>query len=635
MKITRIKVFLLAAAFLFAAGLVHFSSLPAVSGGNENSGAVVVAQKSDVVSLNPLLASDAASSRVYNRIFNGLFRYDENLRVTTALADNYEISLNLCLTIETAEVDAAYVKTVQSFLDGLILASNPFAGVLNDADAKKIRFRVEKTGQDSLTVNINTLNTILCKKIETMLPAKLKRSEYKPVVRIKLKSGVKWHDGLPFTADDVIFTFTVTQQSKKIPAYDIYNISSIEKIEKIDAENLFVVFSYTTPKIYDTLQIPIVPKHRLAGQDITNSRFNMNPIGTGPFKFVERSFDDYIILDCNENYFEKKPDIKRLIFRTIPNESIMFLELLQGNVDVMQLKSDQFVKFTQDSEFEKRFARIKIPELEYSYIGWNLKNRLFADENVRVALGYAIDKNTLIEKTLYNHGQICKGPFQSSSWACDPKVDNLAADIIKSEEMLKSSGWTMNKNEQILEKNFPVRSFFGYDDTTEVVRFEFSLFISAGNKDRELCASFIASELKRIGIKVNIKTLAWSELIKSLDNKTFDAFILTWALACDPDISNVWHSSQIPDPKNGKYGLNSISYSNPEVDRLLDEAKQTLDQQERKPKYQQVHRTIMNEQPYTFLYIADTLYAVSKRVKIQKLSPLGILHNIEKWDLEE
>jgi len=464
---------------------------------------------------------------------------------------------------------------------------------------------------------------------------KLKRSEYKPVVRIKLKSGVKWHDGLPFTADDVIFTFTVTQQSKKIPAYDIYNISSIEKIEKIDAENLFVVFSYTTPKIYDTLQIPIVPKHRLAGQDITNSRFNMNPIGTGPFKFVERSFDDYIILDCNENYFEKKPDIKRLIFRTIPNESIMFLELLQGNVDVMQLKSDQFVKFTQDSEFEKRFARIKIPELEYSYIGWNLKNRLFADENVRVALGYAIDKNTLIEKTLYNHGQICKGPFQSSSWACDPKVDNLAADMIKSEEMLKSSGWTMNKNEQILEKNFPVRSFFGYDDTTEVVRFEFSLFISAGNKDRELCASFIASELKRIGIKVNIKTLAWNELIKSLDNKTFDAFILTWALACDPDISNVWHSSQIPDPKNGKYGLNSISYANPEVDRLLDEAKQTLDQQERKPKYQQVHRTIMNEQPYTFLYIADTLYAVSKRVKIQKLSPLGILHNIEKWDLEE
>jgi len=635
MKITRIKAILMATAFLFAAVIVHFTALPALSGVTGNDGAVVVAQKSDVVSLNPLLASDAASSRVYNRIFNGLFRYDENLRVTTALADNYEISLNLCLTIETAEVDAAYVKTIQSFLDSLILASNPFAGVLSDADAKKISFRVEKTGQDSLTVNINTLNTGLCKKIETMLPVKVKRSEYKPVVKIKLKSGVKWHDGLPFTADDVIFTFTVTQQSKKIPAYDIYNISSIEKIEKIDAENLFVVFSYTTPKIYDTLQIPIVPKHRLAGQDLTNSRFNMNPVGTGPFKFVERSFDDYIILDCNENYFEKKPDIKRLIFRTIPNESIMFLELLQGNVDVMQLKSDQFVKFTQDSEFEKRFARIKIPELEYSYIGWNLKNRLFADEKVRVALGYAIDKNTLIEKTLYNHGQICKGPFQSSSWACDPKVDNLAADMIKSEEMLKSSGWTMNKSEQILEKNFPVRSFFGYDDTTEVVKFEFSLLISAGNKDRELCANFIASELKRIGIKVNIKTLAWSELIKSLDNKTFDAFILTWALACDPDISNVWHSSQIPDPKNGKYGLNSISYSNPEVDRLLDEAKQTLDQQERKPKYQQVHRTIMNEQPYTFLYIADTLYAVSKRVKIQKLSPLGILHNIEKWDLLE
>nr|HPG60224.1 ABC transporter substrate-binding protein [Candidatus Wallbacteria bacterium] len=365
-----------------------------------------------------------------------------------------------------------------------------------------------------------------------------------------------------------------------------------------------------------------------------NARFNMMPIGTGPFKFVERAFEDYIILERNEKYFGGAPDVEKITFRILPNESIMFLELLQGNIDIMQLKPDQFVKFTDTPEFEKRFVKIKYPEREYTYIGWNLKNRLFADEKVRVAISSAIDKNALIEKTLYNLGQISDGPFYPSSWASNPTIKNIAYDVNAAKKNLEEAGWSDMDADGFLEKKIDVKSFFGYDDTVEIQRFEFGLLINAGNKDRELCAKFIASELKKIGIKVNVDTLEWKDFIKLIDSTSFDAFILTWSLGYDPDISSIWHSSNIPDMKRGKFGLNSISYKNPEVDALLDEARQTIDQNRRIKCYHRIHEIIIKQQPYCFLYIADTLYAVARKIKNAKPSQAGIFYNIEKWKIE-
>ncbi len=379
--------------------------------------------------------------------------------------------------------------------------------------------------------------------------------------------------------------------------------------------------------------MPVLPKHKLEGQDIFNARFNMNPIGTGPFKFDERAFEDYIILSRNDKYFAGAPDIEKIIYRILPNESIMFLELLQGNIDIMQLKPDQFVKFTDTPEFENRFVKIRYPEREYTYIGWNLKNPLFADESVRVALSHAIDKNALIEKTLYNLGRISDGPFFPSSWASNPSVKNLPYNVQAAKDRLAEAGWYPGAD-GILEKKFDVKSFFGYDGTCEVCKFEFKLFINAGNKDRELCAKFIAAELKKIRIKVNIGVLEWKDFIKSVDSTEFDAFILTWSLGYDPDISSIWHSSNIPDMKRGKFGLNSISYKDPQVDSLLDEARQTIDQNYRIKCYHRIHEIIMSQQPYCFLYIADTLYAVAKKVKNARPSQAGIFNNIEKWKIE-
>lgn len=594
---------------------------------------IVIAQKGDVVSLNPLLTSDYASSAVYHRIFNGLLKYDENMKISFSLAQSYEIFLNQYITIDTAEIDTAGFNKIESACRSLLI-SNPLPDYLTAEEYKALKITFTKHDKNIVLIRSNTFCLSLCKLFESKAGVAIVKTEYKPEFNIELKKGVLWHDDKPFTADDVIFTYETVSQIKKIPAYDSYNISAIESVVKTDGGGVKMIFKYPTPRAFEAMQMPILPRHKLSGQDIFNARFNMTPVGTGPFKFNERAFEDYVILLRNEKYFGGAPDIEKITYRIIPNESIMFLELLQGNIDIMQLKPDQFVKFTDTPEFENRFVKIKYPEREYTYIGWNLKNRIFADEAVRTALSYAIDKNGLIDKTLYNLGQISDGPFYPSSWASNPSIKNKPYDMQEAKKILSGAGWRDEDGDGILEKKFDLRSFFGYDDTVEVQRFEFGLLINAGNKDRELCAKFVAGELKKIGIKVNIDTLEWKDFIKLIDSTQFDAFILTWSLGYDPDISSIWHSSNIPDMKKGKFGLNSISYANPEVDTLLDEARQTIDQNHRTKCYHRIHEIIIKEQPYCFLYIADTLYAVARKVKNAKPSQAGIFNNIEKWKIE-
>ena len=619
------------AAFTNAVVLV-FIFFPAVSFA-EPVKSIVIAQKGDVVSLNPLLTSDYASSAVYHRIFNGLLKYDENMKVSFSLAKSYEISLNQYITIDTAEIDAAGFNKIESACRSL-LTSNPLPDYLSAEEYKALDITFIKHDKNVVLIRFNTFCLSLCKLFESKAGVPIVKTEYKPEFNIALKKDVLWHDDKPFTADDVIFTYETVAQIKKIPAYDSYNISAIESVVKTDGGGVKMIFKYPTPRAFEAMQMPVLPRHKLHGQDIFNARFNMTPIGTGPFKFIERAFEDYIILSRNEKYFGGAPDIEKITYRIIPNESIMFLELLQGNIDIMQLKPDQFVKFTDTPEFENRFVKIKYPEREYTYIGWNLKNRVFGDEAVRTALSCAIDKNGLIDKTLYNLGQISDGPFYPSSWASNPSIKNQPYDVQEAKKILSGAGWRDDDQDGTLEKKFDVRSFFGYDDTVEVQRFEFDLLINAGNKDRELCAKFVAAELKKIGIKVNIDTLEWKDFIKLIDSTQFDAFILTWSLGYDPDISSIWHSSNIPDMKKGKFGLNSISYANPEVDTLLDEARQTIDQNQRTKCYHRIHEIIIKEQPYCFLYIADTLYAVARKVKNAKPSQAGIFNNIEKWKIE-
>ena len=184
----------------------------------------------------------------------------------------------------------------------------------------------------------------------------------------------------------------------------------------------------------------------------------------------------------------------------------------------------------------------------------------------------------------------------------------------KARQLLARAGWQDTDNDGWLDKNGE--------------RFEFTILTNQGNQQRKMCAEIIQNRLAQIGIKVKIKIIEWSSFISEfIDKKKFDAVILGWALSRDPDCFDIWHSSKT---KEGEF--NFISYKNEEVDQLLEEARVTCSQEERRVRYHRIQEIIYDEQPYMFLCVPDSLTIVHSRVQGIRPAPIGIRYNlIDRW----
>jgi len=432
------------------------------------------------------------------------------------------------------------------------------------------------------------------------------------VITFHLRKGVKWHDGRPFTAADVLYTYQVTVDPKTPTAY----AGDFLKVKKAD-----VIDDYTFRATYDKPFAPaliswssaILPRHLLAGKDITQSSLSRHPIGTGPYKFKEWVAGQKIVLVSNPDYFEGQPYIDGRITRIIPDTATMFLELRAQNIGMMGLTPLQYTRQTENNLFQNNFNKYRYLSFAYTYMGYNLKNPLFADKRVRQAISYAINKDEIISGVLLNLGKPANGPYKPGTWAYNDQVKIYKYDPQKARELLRATGWTTMNQDGILEKN-------GKPFTFEIV-------VNQGNETRQKCAEIIQRQLKEVGISVKIRVLEWSAFVTDFINKRrFDAVILGWTIPLDPDAYDVWHSSKTKPEE-----LNFISYNNPEVDEMLEKGRSTFDQKERKKYYDRFQEILAEDQPYTFLYVPDALVIINKRFRGIEPAPIGLEHNFIQW----
>jgi len=432
------------------------------------------------------------------------------------------------------------------------------------------------------------------------------------VITFYLRKNVNWHDGKPFTAQDVRFTYEkLIDPNIKTPYSADYLM--VEKFEILDDYTVRIRYKEPFSPGLESWGMGIIPKHIFEKGDFNNHPANRAPIGTGPYKFVEWKTDERIVLEANGDYFEGRPYIDRIIYRILPDQAVQFLELRRGSVDMMGLTPDQFQKEAVREEFLRKFNKFRYPSFGYTYVGYNLKNPLFEDKRVRQAMTYAINRQEIIEGVLLGLGQVSTGPFPPTSWAYNPSVFVYEHNMEKAKKLLYDLGWQDSNGDGILDKDGKP--------------FSFTLMTNQGNKMRELCATIIQSNLRKIGIEVKIRILEWAAFIHQyIDKKNFEAVILGWSLSRDPDQYSIWHSSQM---KEGQY--NFISYSNPEVDRLLVDGRRTFDIEKRKEIYQRIHAILAEDEPYTFLYVADALPVVDNRFHGIEVAPAGIGYNFIKW----
>ncbi|MCK7510956.1 MAG: peptide-binding protein [Desulfobacterales bacterium] len=432
------------------------------------------------------------------------------------------------------------------------------------------------------------------------------------VITFHLRKGVQWHDGKPFTAADVLYTYQVTTDPKTPTAY-AGDFLKIKKAEALDDYTFRVTYDKPFAPALISWASAILPRHLLAGKDITKSPLARHPIGTGPYKFKEWVAGQKIVLVSNENYFEGRPYIDGRVTRIIPDTATMFLELRAQNIGMMGLTPLQYTRQTDNNLFKENFNKYRYLSFAYTYLGYNLKNPLFTDKRVRQAISYAVNKDEIISGVLLGLGKPATGPYKHGTWAYNDKVKIYNYDPAKARELLKQAGLTDANNDGVLEKDGKP--------------FEFEILTNQGNETRQKCAEIIQRQLKEVGISVKIRIVEWSAFVTDFINKRrFDAVILGWTIPLDPDAYDVWHSS-----KTSPEELNFVSYKNPEADEMLEKGRSTFNQAERKKYYDRFQEILVEDQPYTFLYVPEELIIISNRIRGVEPAPIGIGHNFIKW----
>jgi peptide/nickel transport system substrate-binding protein len=483
--------------------------------------------------LIPMLAGDSASFDVAGLIFNGLVKYDTDIRVIGDLAESWDISK-----------------------DGL-------------------------------------------------------------VITFHLRKNVRWTDGVEFTADDVLFGFNTITNEKTPTAYS-EDFKQVKKAEVLDRYTFRVTYGKPfAPALTTWGSLVILPKHLLEGKDITKTDFSRNPVGLGPYKLQKWVSGQELVLDSYHDYFEGRPYIDHYIYRIIPDSATMFLELQTGGIDMMGLTPLQYTKQTDTEYFKINFQKFRYPQFVYTYMGFNLKHPFFKDIRVRQAIAHAIDKSEIVDVVLFGLGSVATGPYVPNTWPYNPNVKQYAYDPAKARQLLKEAGWKDTDGDGILRKDGRP--------------FEFTILTNMGNTLRINTATIIQYRLAKVGIKVNIRTLEWSTFVNEfIDKRRFQAVILGWSIDRDPDQYDIWYSGKTKDKE-----FNFVSYSNPEVDALLEKGRRTFDITERKKAYYRIQEILAEELPYIFLYVPDATPIVQSRFKGIKPSPIGITYNLPKWYVPE
>ncbi len=416
-----------------------------------------------------------------------------------------------------------------------------------------------------------------------------------------LKSGVKWHDGTPFTSADV--KFTVDEAILKLHPRATTYASVIDSVETPDDNTVVFKLKRTFGPFINALAYDffIIPKHIYENTDIKNNPANAAPIGTGPFKFEEWVRGDHVSLVRNPDYFQKGlPYLDRLVFKVMPDAAARVLALQTGEVDylayqslpasaVPQLKNDPNIVVTN-----KGFESLgTIVMLTFNTEQPNLK-----DKRVRQAISMAIDRDYINEHADYGLGVPATSPFASTNWAYEPNVTKYPYDPQKAAALLDEAGYKP-----------------GPDGTRMTLRLTCDTAVELNRKTGEI----IRDNLAQIGIKVDFEPVERGVMLDRVYVKRdFDMQVHGFSTGCDPaiDIARLYVSTNIR-PVNF---TNGSGYRNPAVDELFAKGESASDPAERAQYYKQVQKILTDDVPCAWLIEEGLEGAYNSR-----------FHNVHSW----
>lgn len=466
-----------------------------------------------------------------------------------------------------------------------------------------------------------------------------KVSEDNLTLTFELRDDVKWHDGTPFTGEDVVFTFTsMAHPDYTGPRYgEVEKIVGAKEFHDGTADNvsgITLVDEYTVSFEFTEVFAPglvrigadrgIIPKHiwsEIPVKDWKESAEALNnPIGTGAYKIKEFVPGQYVELEVFEDFFGDKAKTDTFIFK-VANQDTAMAELVNGDIDIADISS---LKAEDLAELEN--AGIKIVSYagkSYQYMGFNLRQDRLQDKNVRQAIFYAIDRNAIVDKLMDGNGIVLNAPLVPTGWAYPSEgLNPYEFSPEKAIELLTEAGYEDRDGD-------------GWVEDADGNKLALTLKYPIGNKTREQSAPVIQKYLKDIGIEVELRNMEFGALLDEvMSNHDFDMYLLGSSLSLDPDPKPIWHSDAASD-EIGNAAWNIVGFRNDEADKYIMDGLATLEIAERSKAYQKFCEIVNEEAPQVYLYAPSVVKAYNPNLK--NFNPATYLdyYDFENWVIEE
>jgi peptide/nickel transport system substrate-binding protein len=448
-----------------------------------------------------------------------------------------------------------------------------------------------------------------------------------------LRKGIKWHDGQPFTADDVAFTYYAHLNPKVNSTYRV-QLSSLAGFEELtNAQNPArpeslvkrpvdvvdphtVRFNLRTPNgaFLTALTNPrggIVPRHLLQNADLNTAPFNLKPIGTGPFRVVEWRRSEAIILERNAAYPGGPPALDRVIFRIVPERVVQLNMIKNGEI---QFTRSVPLDAVADLQKDARFQVITVPEVAWRGVLFNLKKPVMQDRRVRLAIGQAINRDVIIASIGRGFMIPATGPITPNSWAYNPAVSGMAFDLGRAKSLLTEAGWRVGADGVA---------------TKDGERLAFTMIFENFEALPDVAVA-IQEQLRQVGIQVQLEKMDFGAWLERLREGRYDLSMVAFGGAADPDVvsSISFHSSG---------GRNLNGYRNPAVDQLLEGARRSLDVAERRKLYLEFQRALAEDMPALFLYHPQRIYVIDRTYQGWEKVPvtMGMFQSVRRVEIRK
>jgi len=427
-------------------------------------------------------------------------------------------------------------------------------------------------------------------------------------ITFKLRKNICFSDGSPITAQDVVFSYnTIMNPDVNAAPYRSY-ISNIQSCTAVGKDTVIFKFKQTYfLSLGFAGGMPIVPE-KVYKKLVDTNEFNNPPQitleGSGPYIFKEWVPGQQMVFVRNTHYWGEYPTFDRIVYRFILNPQAEMQSYLNGEIDYVAPEGEQWFKYTSDPDFVKHNIYYKYYRINFgfSFIGWNLTKPMFKDVQTRTALAMLVDREGIIKAFLYGMAKQVTGPFNPLSPQNDPTIKPLPYDPVGASKLLAQAGWRMGP-EGILERNGQ--------------NFKFQLMIIAEDQLSSDIASYMKQQFAAAGIDMEIEPTENSVFEQDMDSRKFDAVWSGWSADIENDPYQMFDSASIADE-----GSNFVSYNDPEADKLMVEARTEMNDQKRTALWHQLQMVLYHDQPYMFLWTAQSRVFINSRFRNTQPYPL-------------